>query len=64
VSAPTRPPSIDHGITSLLWAVFFGLFIYFGLVAIGAKGGFSLVLALLCAGGIWLFVRTRGESRG
>ena len=63
MSSPTRPPSIDHGVTSFLWALGFGLFIYFGLLAIGAKGGFSFVIALLAIGGIWIFVRTRGEDR-
>ena len=60
--APLRPPSVDHGVVSLLWAIGFGLFIYFGLQAIGSSGGFSLILALLAAFGIFLFVRTRGED--
>ena len=30
-----RPPSIDHGVTSFLWALFFGLFIWIGGSAVG-----------------------------
>ena len=57
-----RPPSIDHGVVSVLWAVGFGLFIYFGLIAIGTSGAFAFVVALLSAGAIWLFIRLRGED--
>ena len=63
MSGSPRPPSIDHGVVSVLWAVGFGLFIYFGLIAIGTSGAFSIVIALLAAAAIWLFVRTQGEDR-
>ena len=58
-----RPPSIDPGVTALLWAAVLGAFIYFGLLAVGASGATAIVLTLLGAAGIWLFVRSRGESR-
>ncbi len=57
-----RLPSIDHGVIALLWAVGLGAYVYFGLLAIGASGALSIVLALVCAFGIWLFVRLRGED--
>jgi hypothetical protein len=57
-----RPPSIDHGVTSFLWALGLGAFIYFGLIAVGIHRGTALLLALLSFGGIFLFVRTRGEE--
>jgi hypothetical protein len=63
VSGSPRPPSIDHGVVSLLWALGFGLFIYFGLLAVGTSGAFAIVIALLAAGVIWLFVRLKGEDR-
>jgi len=63
VSSSPRPPSIDHGVVALLWAVGFGVFIYFGLLAIGTSGAFSIVIALLATGAIWLFVRLQGEDR-
>jgi hypothetical protein len=57
-----RPPSIDRGVTSFLWALGLGAFIYFGLIAVGIHRGTALLLALLSFGGIFLFVRTRGEE--
>ena len=55
-----RPPIIDRGVTSFLWALGLGLFIWLGLLAIGASGGTSLMVALLSFGAIFLFVRTQG----
>jgi hypothetical protein len=57
-----HPPSIDPGITALVWAIALGAFIYFGLLAIGASGAFSFVLAAVGAAVIWFFVRTRGRD--
>ena len=55
-----RPPSIDRGVTSFLWAFGLGLFIWIGLLGIGVSGGTSLMVALLSFGAIFLFVRTQG----
>jgi hypothetical protein len=57
-----RPPSIDRGITSFLWALGLGLFIWLGLLAVGTGQGTALILALLSFGGIFLFVRTQGSD--
>jgi len=57
-----RPPSIDRGVTSFLWAFGLALFIWLGLLAIGINGGTALLLALLSFAAIFLFVRTRGED--
>jgi hypothetical protein len=57
-----RPPSIDHGVVSLLWAVGFGAFIYFGSVAVGVSGGNAFIFAALSAFGIFVFVRVFGED--
>jgi hypothetical protein len=57
-----RPPSIDPGITSFLWALFFGLFVWAGLLAIGVSQGTALVLGLLSFGAVFLFVRLYGED--
>ncbi len=57
-----RPPSIDQGVVALVWAIALGAYIYFGLVAIGASGATAIVLTRVCAFGIWLFVRLRGED--
>jgi hypothetical protein len=55
-----RPPSIDPGVTSFIWAFVLGLFIWGGLLSIGISQGTALVLALLSFGAIFLFVRLRG----
>jgi hypothetical protein len=58
-----NPPSIDPGVMAFVWALLLSLYVYFGLVAVGVKGGTAFVVALLSLGGIWLFVRLRGEDR-
>jgi hypothetical protein len=55
-----RPPSIDPGVTSFIWALVLALFIWLGLMGIGVQKGTALVLALLSFGAIFLFVRLRG----
>ena len=57
-----RPPSIDPGVTSFIWAFLLALFIWGGLLSIGVSQGTSLVLALLSFGAIFLFVRLRGRD--
>jgi hypothetical protein len=57
-----HPPSIDQGVIALVWAVALGAYIYFGLLAVGASGAFSFVVAALSAAGIWLLVRVRGAD--
>jgi hypothetical protein len=57
-----RPPSVDHGVISLLWAVGFGAFIYFGSLAVGVSSGTAFIFSGLSAFGIFLFVRIFGEE--
>jgi hypothetical protein len=57
-----RAPSIDKGITALVWAVLLGAYVYFGLLAIGESGAFAFVIASVAFAGIWLFVRLRGDD--
>ncbi len=57
-----RPPSIDHGVISFLWAFGLGLFVWVGLLAVGVSGATSFIFGLLSALGIFLFVRIFGEE--
>jgi len=57
-----RPPSIDRGLTSFLWALGLALYLWLFMLAVGVGRGTALMLALLCFGGVFLFVRTRGED--
>jgi hypothetical protein len=59
---PPRPPSIDQGVIALIWAIGLGLYIYFGLLAIGESGAIAVVIAMVSFAAIWLFVRLRGED--
>jgi hypothetical protein len=59
---PPRPPSIDQGVIATIWAVGLGIYIYFGLLAVGASGATAIVIALVSFAGIWLLVRLRGEE--
>jgi hypothetical protein len=59
---PPRPPSIDQGVIALIWAIGLGLYIYFGLLAIGESGATAVVIAMVSFAAIWLFVRLRGED--
>ena len=58
-----RAPSIAHGVVSFLWAAFFFLFLFFGMVSIGTARGLAFVLSLVAALAIFLFVRIQGEER-
>jgi hypothetical protein len=60
---PPRPPSVDQGVIAFLWAAGLGLFIYFGLLAIGESGAIAIVISLVSFAGIWLFVRLCGEEK-
>ncbi len=57
-----RMPAFDHGVTSFLWALFFGLFIWLGGSAVGYSSAISFIVG--CVGGflIFLFVRVYGED--
>jgi hypothetical protein len=57
-----RPPSIDPGILSFVWALLLALFIWGGLLAIGISQGTALVLALLAFGAMFLFIRLQGGN--
>jgi YceI-like domain len=63
-SIAAQPPRsaaiIDPGVSSFLWALLFGLYLLFGMAAIGISWGESLILAFVAAFFIFLLVRTRG----
>jgi hypothetical protein len=56
-----RMPSIDRGVTSFLWGVGLGLYVWLFLVAVGVSGATSFILGALSALGIFLFVRLFGD---
>ena len=55
-----RMPSIDQGLQAFLWAVFFFLLLWIGMLALAVSSATALILSLVAAGAIFLFVRLRG----
>jgi hypothetical protein len=58
-----RLPSIDKGVIAFLWALFFGLYIWLGGIAVGVNKGSAFLIAVVAAFGIFFFVRIYGEDR-
>ena len=58
-----RFPSIDKGVTSFAWALFFFLFLWFGMRAVGVPNGTAFLLAGVAAFGIFFYIRIFGEER-
>ncbi len=58
-----RPPSIDHGVISFLWAFGLALYLGLGMLAVGVGGGTAFVLSALAGCAIFLYVRLYGEAQ-
>ena len=57
-----RPPALDHGFVSFLWALMFGLLIWLGSLAVGVSGATAFIFAFLLGCAIFFFVRLFGEE--
>ena len=58
-----RPPSLSPGFSSFLWAAGLGLFLWIFLLSVGVEGGTAFLLGLVCALGIFFYVRLFGGER-
>ena len=56
-----RMPSIDQGVQAFLWAVFFFLLLWIGMLALDVSSATAFIVSLVAAGAIFLFVRLRGD---
>ena len=56
-----RMPSIAQGVQAFVWAVFFFLLLWIGMLALEVSSATALILSLVAGGAIFLFVRMRGE---
>jgi hypothetical protein len=54
-------PSIDQGVQAFLWAVFFFLLLWIGMLALDVSSATAFIVSLVAAGAIFLFVRLRGD---
>ena len=57
-----RPPSLDHGTVSGIWAIGLGLLILLGGLALGLDKGTAFIVAGVSAGAIYIYVRLYGEE--
>jgi hypothetical protein len=58
-----RLPSIDPGVIAALWGIGLGIYIYFGMLAVGSTKAAAFVVAAVSAIAIALFVRLRGADQ-
>jgi len=58
-----NPPSIDPGVMAFVWSALLAIYIYFGLLAVGANGAFAITITLVSFAAMWFFIRLRGEDR-
>ncbi len=56
-------PRIDPVVTRYLWAVFFFLYLWLGMAAVGVSHGTALPLAFVASFLIFLFIRRQGSGR-
>jgi hypothetical protein len=55
-----RPPSIDPGVTSFIWAFVLGVLLWGFLLAVGIAKPTSFIVAALAACAIFVYVRRCG----
>jgi hypothetical protein len=58
-----RAPSVDKGVQSFLWALFFFLYLFLGMLAIGIGKGNALIFSALAGFGIFFYVRIFSEDK-
>jgi hydrogenase/urease accessory protein HupE len=58
-----RPPSLDHGLVSGIWAIVLGLVILLFELGVGVQKATAFIVAALAAALIFVYVRLYGEDR-
>ncbi len=53
---------MDQGVKAFLWAVFFFLYLWVGMLAVGVSEGTAFILSAIAGLIIFLFVRVFGED--
>ena len=59
----TQLAAIDQGVKAFLWALFFFLYLWLGMLAVNVGKGTSFVVAAVAGGAIFLYIRIYGEDR-
>jgi hypothetical protein len=55
-------PAMDQGVKAFLWAVFFFLFLWLGMLAVAVSPGTAFIFAALAGLLIFLYIRICGED--
>jgi len=57
-----RLPAISHGVVSFIWGLVFGLYIWFGGLAVGVSGATAFVFGAVAGFLIFLYVMVYGTD--
>jgi hypothetical protein len=57
-----RLPAFDRGVTSFLWALFFGLFIWIGGSSVGYGSAVTFIVGVVAGFLCFLYIRVYGED--
>jgi len=57
-----RSPSVDHGVASFLWALFFGVFVWIGGAAVGYSAAMTFIGGCVVGFVCFLVIRVYGED--
>jgi hypothetical protein len=57
-----RPPSIDHGVTSFIWALVLGVLLWAFMIAVGVSKPTAFIIAAVAGCVMFLYVRLYGED--
>jgi hypothetical protein len=57
-----RPPSIDHGVISFVWALVLGVLLWVFMLGVGISKPTSFIISAVAACAIFLYVRLYGED--
>ena len=57
-----RAPAIAPGVKALLWALFFFVYLWIGMLAVGVSGGTAFIISAVAGVVIFLFVRVFGQD--
>ena len=57
-----RPPSIDHGILSFVWALVLAVLLWLFMLGVGISKPTSFIISAVAGCAIFLYVRLYGED--
>jgi hypothetical protein len=57
-----RPPSIDHGVISFVWAFTLGVLLWLFMLGVGISKPTAVIISAVAACAIFLYVRLYGED--